>query len=190
MRKLLKTFYWLLLAALAAAAAFGLVVLRRSHQLETMIVRAAMRRNVDSRTLFALAEKCSKFQTSFADHGRYGLLALEVGDGRAWAAATKSEFDTFDLFDPQKNLEIGAWKLGDARRAWPSRDADIWALAEWKTNREAVRVWADASRGVGGDAARFIADDTIRKFVEEVSANSRRDEYEIAWLWRPLPEGK
>ena len=183
-RILLKTFYWLFVALLIAAAAFCSVVFRRSHQLETMIAREAERQGVDPRLFAALVERCSNFQTAFADHERYGLLALGAEDGRAWAAKTGVPFDTFDLFDPQKNLQIGAWKFEMAVREWThERDPQIWALAGWKTNRETVRAWAVSARNDSRDALRHVADVRVRGFVADILQQSRREKFTVILPW-------
>jgi len=186
MRTLLKTVYWLLVATLIGAAAFGSIVLRRSRQLETMTVAEAARQNIDARLFLALVQKCSDFQPTFADHGRYGLLALTEADGLAWAGAAGSNFDTFDLFEPEKNLKIGAWKLGSSLNAWSrERNPEMWALAEWCTNRETVRAWSGAASDGRDDPLRKIADPRVRQFVSDILRQSRREAFTIVLPWRP-----
>ncbi len=184
MRVLFKTLYWLFAAALIAAAALGSIVLRRSHQMETTIASAAARRGIDPRLFAALVEECSGGRTTFADHERYGLLALSAEDARIWAEQNGVEPDTFTLFDPKQNLRIGAWKLDQALATWSrERDPRIWALAGWKTNRETVRVWAAAARGATGDPVRAISDSHARNFVRDILGKTRREEFTLVLPW-------
>jgi hypothetical protein len=185
MRTLFKTIYWLVLATLIAAAAFGSVILRRSHLLETRIAHQAGLRNIDPRLFIALVARCSSNQTAFADHEHYGLLALTADEGRAWAAESGVPFDTFDLFDPEKNLRIGAWKLERSLRAWSrEKDPRIWALAEWHTDGKTVSTWAAAARGSFGDTLKTIGDPSVRSFVADILQQTHRDEFTIILPWR------
>lgn len=185
MRTLLKTIYWLLIAALIAVAASASVLLRRSRQMETMIAAAADRQCLDAGLLVALVGWCSDFQPARAAEGRYGLLALTEADGRAWAKATGGTFDTFDLFDPRTNLEVGAWKFAASLSAW-SREPDptVWALAEWRTNRAAVRVWAAAAAAGKTDPLQSIADVRVRGFVADILQRTRRERFTLLLPWR------
>lgn len=185
MKTFIKTIYWLFIAALIALAAFGSVVFRRSRQLETMIAREAAARDMDPRLLIALVEKCSGFQTTLATNECYGLLALTAGEGRAWAGANGTAFDTFDLFDPRKNLQIGAWKFQTALVEWSrEKDPRIWALAGWKTNRETVRAWADAARSSSGDPLKQISDPRVRLLVADILRQTHREEFTLILPWR------
>lgn len=185
MRTLLKTIYWLLIAALIAVAASASVLLRRNRQMETMIAEAAELQGLDAGLLVALVGWCSDFQPAKAAEGRYGLLALTEADGRAWATASGGAFDTFDLFDPQKNLQIGAWKFAASQRAWAGEpDPAVWALAEWRTNRAAVRAWAAAAAAGKTDPLQSIADARVRGFVADILQRSRRERFTLLLPWR------
>ena len=185
MKLLVKTVYWLLVSALIAIAATASIVARRSRHLETMIADEATRQGFDPVVFIALVEKCSSNRTAFADHEHYGLLALTADEGRAWAAENDEAFDTFDLFDPEKNLRIGAWKFGRMLRSWSrEKDPRIWALAEWRSNHESARKWAASSKDHLDDPFAKISDPNVRMFVMEIIRRTHRDAFKIILPWK------
>lgn len=188
MRLLLKTVFWLLIAAVIAGAAACWAVSRRSRQMDRMIERAADARGLDARLFAALVAHTGGTRTTLATNGHYGLLLLTEADGRAWAAAMKQTFDAFDLFDPRKNLEVGAWKFDASLREWArEKDAAVWAVASWRTNRETVRAWADAARSSTNPPLASIPDIPLRMYVRDVLLDAKEPaphEFDFSGLWR------
>lgn len=180
MRVLLKMLYWLALAGLLCAAAIGAAFVRRSHQMDTMIVQAASRQQIDPRLAAALVWRSSQLNTSLSTNGHYGLLALTPEDGKAWSKASGAPFETFDLFDPRRNLQIGLWKLSMASLAWADKpNGHIWALAEWQAGRAAASAWASAA--VDDDPLAAIGDPAVRSFVGDVVRRAQRDEVTLGF---------
>ena len=185
MRTLLKMCFWLFVAALIAATAAASLLIRRSHHFETMIVRAADAQRIEPVILLGLVQQCSGNNTTFARDEHYGLLALTTADGTAWAAASGKPFDAFDLFDPEKNLQIGAWKFAAALRTWMREPKpELWAVAGWQAPADQVRAWAGAARMDGGDPFQKISDPRVRNFAADVLRKTQREKIEIVLPWR------
>ncbi len=172
MRTFFKTILWLVLALFIGAGAFAWLLRRQSHQLDRIIEQAATAGHVNPKLIAALADFSSNNEPGFASREHYGLLALTTADGKAWAAATGGEFDTFALFDPALNLRIGVWKFATALQSWSHETKpEVWAVAEWKTNRETIRAWADLK---SGDEVSRIDDARVRRFVAGVLQQAQR----------------
>ena len=175
MRLIAKTVYWLALAVLLGAAVLVSAYVRRSHQMDALIASVAAEQQVDARFAVALVQRSSGFDTAMATNGMHGLLALHPEDGQAWSRVTGAPFEVFDLFDPRRNLEIGLWKFSMSQLAWKDeREADVWALADWRAGRANASAWA-AQRVHGDHALTSIGDPEVRSFVVDVLAASRRD---------------
>lgn len=162
----LKTISWLLLAVAMGTGTFAWLMHRQGRQIERMVVPIAHEANVNPKIAAALAEVCSNNEPGYASREHYGLFALTVDDGKAWASAKGAKFDTFDLFDPKLNARIGTWKFSRMAGSW-SHEAkpEIWAIAEWRTNHETVVVWA---RDTHTNELARIDDAKARRFVSEV----------------------
>lgn len=174
MRLLLKTFLWLVFAVALGAAGLLYVLHNRGQALDVLIEHAAEKRGLDPRLFAALVASAGGTRTTLAENGCYGLLRLTEADGRAWATASGRKFDTFDLFAPAANLEIGAWKFDAELRAWSrAREPEVWAVASWWTNHETVAGWAVAAQSGTNKALAYITDPVIEARVRSTLMDAR-----------------
>jgi hypothetical protein len=92
------------------------------------------------------------------------------------------------LFDPRKNLEIGAWKFDASLRDWArEKDAAMWAVAGWYTNVETLKGWADSARGSTNPPLAAIPDIPLRMRVREVlhdASNPPPGDFDFTRLWK------
>lgn len=184
MRCLLKTLYWLLLAATIIVAALGCLYLRRSNSLHDLIVTKAERHRIDPRLALALAHASSHCQPSWSDGDRFGLLALSRSDLTNAPAVAGRAGEVFDLFDPETNLDLGFAKFVRLREAWHrQQEPDAWALAEWFAGTEKTRGWAAQASGKIG-ATDGIADPRLRAQVDGMLSRIRPCALSLTWPGR------
>ena len=120
-----KTIAIVMLALLAVLPLCGCGKRRISEaELDKLIDRVSKEEKVSPALLKAVVWKESKFDNRrVGKKGEIGLMQLMDGAVTDWARAKKRDIPKKDdLFDPELNLEIGAWYLAWSSRLWPGRD--------------------------------------------------------------------
>lgn len=189
------TWRFLVVTALAAAVAVGLVLERSPDWLYTVqewlnysrfrrfdgtIESAARKYGVDAMLIKAIIWRESSFHPEMVGKdGERGLMQVTVAAANDWAKAKRIEtFVPTDLFDPHTNIEVGAWYLKQALQRWSSKDDPLpFALAEYNAGRRRVDRWIEDTN-MGGQAT---ADDlrgsigfpSTRNYVDAILARYR-----------------
>lgn len=145
----------------------------RHYRYDPLIIAAARRHNLDPALIKAVIWRESAFDASArGGKGEIGLMQLmpscSVVD---WARAAKVPVPPAGLlFDPELNIEIGAWYLSRAARRWRGyRDREELTLCEYNAGGAKAAEWAPEDPGESGVVKRIRYDST-RKYVETVMA--------------------
>src|SRR5437588_765161 len=162
-RFLFKLIICLLLAAavgiglFAAASGDSLYTLyewispARFQQYDQLIRAAAAPNELDPMLVKAVVWRESRFDPQkFGSARERGLMQVSEIVAHEWAKEHRVEnFQLEELFDPQKNLEIGAWYLRRAMSHWRHEpDPTPFALAEYNAGASRAQRWA------GGEGAK------------------------------------
>ncbi len=127
---------------------------RDYRQFDSVIARVASEHNLDPRLVKAIVWRESRFQSDMVGrNGERGLMQISGIAAREWAAANgRPPIDPQQLFDPETNLEIGAWYLAKAMQRWNNQpDVVPFALAEYNAGRSRVDRWVrNAARRTTG----------------------------------------
>ncbi len=166
-----KVLYWNIVAAVIVLGLAGVAYLQRAHQFDRIIVREARAHGLDPRLVSAVIWRESKFvpgQTGKA--GEIGLMQVGEAAAGEWAEATgRADFEHYDLYHPEANIQAGVWYLARAVRHWSEqvRDPLPYALAEYNAGRSNARRWAEGA----ADAREFVENityPTTQRYVRTV----------------------
>lgn len=140
---------------------------------ETTIIKYSKEYNLDPFLIMAVIKTESNFQKDVVSHkDAYGLMQLT--DSTAKWIAEKMKKDNFrdeDLFDPEKNIEMGCWYLDDLRKEFNNVDL---VLAAYNAGRGNVNKWLDDSEvSKDGKNLHNIPFGETDKYLKKVKANYR-----------------
>jgi soluble lytic murein transglycosylase len=188
MRFFLKLF---ICAVLAVAAGATYLVMRsgdttytihewvspaRFQQHDALIRTVATQYNLDPMLIKAVIWRESYFDArKYGAAGERGLMQVTEPAAREWAQDTRVEnFRGEELFDPNINVQAGAWYLARALQHWKKQaDPLPFALAEYNAGASRAQRWA-GSRGDEPMAATTFRNNidfpTTRKYVDTVLA--------------------
>jgi soluble lytic murein transglycosylase len=147
----------------------------RFHRYDALINRVAVKNNIDPMLLKAVIWRESAFDPEKQGReGERGLMQVSEGAASDWAAAQKTDrLDPDKLFDPETNIEVGAWYLKRALAAYNGKDDPFpFALAEYNAGRQRVNQW------VGTDPAAPLTADQFRKNISISSTRKYVDTIE------------
>jgi soluble lytic murein transglycosylase len=174
---------------LAAAVGIGLFAARSGDPLYTLyewisparfqqydqLIRATATTNeLDPMLVKAVIWRESRFDPQkFGGAGERGLMQVSVIAANEWAKENHVQnFQVEELFDPKKNLEVGAWYLHRAMSHWQHEtDPTPFALAEYNAGPSRAHRWA-GGEGAGAISAREFERNIdfprTRKYVESI----------------------
>ena len=176
--KVLKYFLIMSLVALGVLAAW--VVYRHSRTISLFLTRAdyeqtineaARRHNIDPPFLKAVIWQESRFQQNIVGrHGEIGLMQIrpEFGAVSDWETSNKVKVSCRGmLFQPELNIEIGAWYLGRALRRWSGYKYQYeLALSEYNAGYNGMKGWVPA--GYEGDVMERITIPSTRAYITNI----------------------
>ena len=142
-------------------------------ELDKLIDRVSKEEKVSPALLKAVVWKESKFDNRrVGKKGEIGLMQLMDGAVTDWARAKKRDIPKKDdLFDPELNLEIGAWYLAWSSRLWPGReDREVLQLAAYNAGCGNVeRLWLpkDPSKPLTIDMITFSSTREYIKLIQK-----------------------
>jgi len=161
----------------ALAVVFSLCGCRKrplsEAELDKLIERVSQKENVSPALLKAVVWKESKFDSRcIGKKGEIGLMQLMDGAVQDWARAKKRDIPEKDaLFDPELNLEIGAWYLAWSSRLWPGReDREVLQLAAYNAgcgNVEKLWLPKDPSKPLTIDMITFSSTREYIKLIQK-----------------------
>ena len=137
-----------LLTALAVLAVRDWQVSSRSDAYDPLIREAGLRHGIAPGLIKAVIWKESRFRPYTIGRAKeVGLMQITAGAVADWHDWSGSAMPSRTMcFDPGLNIEIGAWYLARAMRAWQQyRSADKLALAEYNAGGTRARRWAPAN---------------------------------------------
>ena len=163
---------------LAAATGVGLLALRsgdpfytlhewispaRFQQYDPLIRAVSSANDLDPMLVKAVVWRESRFDPhKLGGAGERGLMQVSEIAAREWAQETRAEnFRAEELFDPKRNLEVGAWYLHRAMMHWQGAgDPTPFALAEYNAGASRAQRWA------GGDGTRPISASDFQRNID------------------------
>ncbi|MBP7276403.1 MAG: transglycosylase SLT domain-containing protein [Kiritimatiellae bacterium] len=173
----LKVVYWNFVAAVLLVSFGGAMVLQRVHRYDTLLVAVGGKHGVPAQLLSAVIWKESRFDASqVGPKEEIGLMQVTEAAAADWARSQRRDPPSrIQLFEPELNVEVGAWYLARAIRYWEARMPDPLppALAEYNAGRSNAERWASE-----GQSARAYCDavtyPTTRRYIEDILHRYRR----------------
>jgi|SRR5450432_598468 len=174
---------------LAAVVGIGLLAARSGDPLYTLyewisparfqqydqLIRAVAKANeLDPMLMKAVVWRESRFDPQkFGGAGERGLMQVSEIAAQEWEKENHIEnFRVEELFDPKKNLEVGAWYLHRAMSHWQQEvDPTPFALAEYNAGASRAQRWAGGEAAPPTSAREFernIDFPGTRKYVESI----------------------
>lgn len=180
-------------------AAVGLVdwwsELRKESRYDAEILRVAGKNGVDPALVKAVVWRESKFNPKVRGRvGEIGLMQIRPLTAQEW---TQSEFPgrkfEGNLFEPQTNLQIGAWYLGKLLRRYAKTDNPLpYALADYNAGRNNVLRWNKGAAAT--NSALFLTQMTFpatQEYIRSISKRSLKYQRQFATLRSTeTPKGK
>ncbi len=158
-RTALRLIYWNLIGALVLVG-FGFIHrLRQAREIDRLIIRVARQHALDPRLVAAVIWKESRFDPDAEGAaGEIGLMQVTEAAAWEWAGSIgRNDFVREELYDPETNLQAGAWYLARALRRYARYgDPAPFALAEFNAGPQNAERWAR-------DAA------TAEQFIEQIT---------------------
>lgn len=133
---------------------------------------AAQKYHIDPLLIRALIWRETNFDPNMVGLAKErGLMQVTPVTGQEWATASKKMFyHDDDLFDPETNIDAGAWYLSRAIKRWPQADDPVpFALAEYNAGRTNALRWVDAA--APNSSAAFLKQidyPSTRRYVETI----------------------
>ena len=171
---------------LALAAGFAFLALRtgdafysvyewvspaRFQQYDKLISSVAAEHQLDPMLVKAVVWRESRFDREKSGNaGERGLMQVSPKAANEWAHEHKvADFKLDQLFDPNTNLEAGAWYLRRAIEHWQTQSDPLpFALAEYNAGASRVQRWV-GSGGVSDDEfLRNIDFPATRQYVKSI----------------------
>src|SRR5476649_1327630 len=176
---MIRFFFKLIICLLlAAGTGIGLLALRsgdpfytlyewispaRFQQYDQLIHVVSAANGLDPMLVKAVVWRESRFDAhKLGAAGERGLMQVSEIAARDWARENRMEnFRVEELFDPKRNLEVGAWYLGRAMLHWQkARDPAPFALAEYNAGASRAQRWA------GGDGTGPISASAFQRNID------------------------
>jgi len=148
----------------------------RFQQYDGMIESVATAHRLDPMLVKAVVWRESRFDPQkYGSVGERGLMQVSEKAANEWARENKIDnFRVEELFDPQKNLEAGAWYLQRAWQHWEQEPDPLpFALAEYNAGASRAQRWAGGEQAPAMTAKAFLSNidfPNTRKYVDSIIA--------------------
>jgi len=148
----------------------------RFQQYDGMIQSVATAHRLDPMLVKAVVWRESRFDPQkYGSVGERGLMQVSEKAANEWARENKIDnFRVEELFDPQKNLEAGAWYLQRAWQHWEQEPDPLpFALAEYNAGASRAQRWAGGEQAPAMTAKAFLSNidfPNTRKYVDSIIA--------------------
>jgi len=176
-RKLRVYFSVILVTALALIVTFGISRYHRIHAYDDLIAKYAATHGLDPKLIRAVIWRESRFKYNCrGNHGEIGLMQVTENAAKEWAEANNiANYKKNDLFNPETNIQVGAWYLKRSILRWSNKTNPLpYALAEYNAGRSNTVRWATSD---GGDANKFWAGITYpstKRYVRDILTRLHR----------------
>jgi soluble lytic murein transglycosylase len=189
---MIRFFFKLVLCLLLAlAAGFAYLALRsgdpvytvyewispaRFQQYDRLIRAVAAEHHLDPMLVKAVVWRESRFDPQkYGSARERGLMQVSEKAANEWARENKIDnFHVEGLFDPETNLEAGAWYLHRAFEHWGNQpDAMPFALAEYNAGASRAQRWGGGDGAAAMPARTFLNNINFpgtRKYVDSIIA--------------------
>lgn len=176
-----RSHWWLLAAVIVLGVAVAMLQrwrTSREHRHDKAILEAALRHNIHPALVKAVVWRESWFDSGArGTSGEIGLMQIREPTARDWAAAEKNTlFTHFQLLDPVRNTQCGAWYLRRLLNRYRHTDRPLaYALAAYNAGPSHVARW---SKGEGAtNSAAMLKQMDFPGTRDYVAAVSRRYEH-------------
>ena len=148
----------------------------RFQRYDGMIQSVATAHRLDPMLVKAVVWRESRFDPQkYGSVGERGLMQVSEKAANEWARENKIDnFRVEELFDPQKNLEAGAWYLQRAWQHWEQEPDPLpFALAEYNAGASRAQRWAGGEQAPAMTAKAFLSNidfPNTRKYVGSIIA--------------------
>ena len=148
----------------------------RFQRYDGMIQSVATAHRLDPMLVKAVVWRESRFDPQkYGSVGERGLMQVSEKAANEWARENKIDnFRVEELFDPQKNLEAGAWYLQRAWQHWEQEPDPLpFALAEYNAGASRAQRWAGGEQAPAMTAKAFLSNidfPNTRKYVDSIIA--------------------
>jgi len=148
----------------------------RFQRYDEMIQSVATAHRLDPMLVKAVVWRESRFDPQkYGSVGERGLMQVSEKAANEWARENKIDnFRVEELFDPQKNLEAGAWYLQRAWQHWEQEPDPLpFALAEYNAGASRAQRWAGGEQAPAMTAKAFLSNidfPNTRKYVDSIIA--------------------
>jgi soluble lytic murein transglycosylase len=148
----------------------------RFQQYDGMIQSVATAHRLDPMLVKAVIWRESRFDPQkYGSVGERGLMQVSEKAANEWARENKIDnFRVEELFDPQKNLDAGAWYLQRAWQHWEQEPDPLpFALAEYNAGASRAQRWAGGEQAPAMTAKAFLSNidfPNTRKYVDSIIA--------------------
>ena len=176
-----KICYLLAAAVFAAAAIWGVIsgaagdFFVDDTRFSKEIAQAASRHGVPHQLVRAVVFQESRFNPKArGKKGEYGLMqVLPSGAVADWARVHKvAPPGPDELFEPQKNLEIGCWYLGRALRKWQGYKCSVeLALAQYNAGATRAKRWKPDSKT--GEVLSRVTLPGTKRYIAQITKRYR-----------------
>lgn len=175
-RVALQVIYWNVAVLVVVVAMGWAAVVRQVHRYDELILLTSRKHGVDPRLISAVIWKESRFRPhAVGEAGEIGLMQVTEAAAREWARAVRRKtFEKDDLFDPQTNIEAGAWYLSRALAYWADQPhPEAVALAEYNAGRSHAQRWVLAT-GPDETFQEQITFPSTKKYVRDILRRYKR----------------
>ncbi len=148
----------------------------RFQRYDGMIQSVATAHRLDPMLVKAVVWRESRFDPQkYGSVGERGLMQVSEKAANEWARENKIDnFRVEELFDPQKNLDAGAWYLQRAWQHWEQEPDPLpFALAEYNAGASRAQRWAGGDQAPAMTAKAFLSNidfPNTRKYVDSIIA--------------------
>jgi soluble lytic murein transglycosylase len=148
----------------------------RFQQYDKLIVSIATHQHLDPMLVKAVVWRESRFDPQkYGTAGERGLMQVSAKAADEWARENRVEnFHDDDLFDPNTNLEAGAWYLRRALDHWQIQPDPLpFALAEYNAGASRAQRWVGENQATSISRKQFlrrIEFPSTRNYVESIIA--------------------
>lgn len=177
---LIKRYKWWLFAIILLGGLAAIYERWRSwheHSQDKVILAAAARHGVDPALVKAVVWRESWFNPNASgSKGEVGLMQIMKPTAEDWAKAERVHlFTHFQLYDPARNTQCGAWYLRRLLQRYRTADNPVpYALAAYNAGPGNVAKW---SKGIAAtNSAEFLKQMDFpgtKKYVESVTKRYR-----------------